>query len=456
MKKHDSRAAVLSNLGDDDRGIGIIMAVITAGVLFGFLGLCFDLGRILIAQNELQTYVDSATLAATLELDGTDEGVDRARQAAIDTPNRWVFGTKVVPSPEVYFAEAVGGPWVADPPVPPTNYRFARVKSEGPVTLYFLPLFGMLTGASGTADGGAVGAATLGPVAALGPATLETFDVAANSGAGQLRPGSFSQGLLPYSPIAHLDPGRPVVTNPGYAGSDPFNFEIGRRYTMRWPPPGQRSNDLEGRCEGDIFDPNAGELLFDPPMQAAERGFIDIGKPLYNITGANGSAFIRQAIVSNTQSHGLVVGEPIVHVFGQRSTEDAALRERISQDSDPHSPTYAEYLANTDLYGNVIANGRRIVFMPVNNAYDEDKVVEFATFFLPPEDEVCCPEGPGMCGNGQGGGSGGNGNGNGGNGGGGNNSPKPCCAEYIGSGILYGIRNAASDKVGIYVPRLTQ
>ena len=365
MKKHDSREAVLSNLRDDDRGIGIVMAVITAGVVFGFLGLCFDLGRILIAQNELQTYVDSATLAATLELDGTDEGVDRARQAAIDTPNRWVFGTKVVPSPEVYFAEAVDGPWVADPPVPPTNYRFARVKSEGPVSLYFLPLFGILTGASGTANGGSVAAATLGgPVAAAGPATVETFHVGANSGSGQLRARGFKQGLLPYSPMAHLDPGRQPATNPGYAGPDPFNFVVGNQYTIRWPPPGQRSNTLAGRCAGDIYDPDAGELLFDPPMHASSRGFIDIGAPTYNIPGANGSSFIRQAIVSNTQSHGLVIGQPIVHARGQRTTEDTALRERIGQDQDLYSPTYADYMANTDLYGNIVANGRRIVFMP--------------------------------------------------------------------------------------------
>ncbi len=257
----------------------------------------------------------------------------------------------------------------------------------------------------------------------------------ANSGSGQLRARGFKQGLLPYSPMAHLDPGRQPATNPGYAGPDPFNFVVGNQYTIRWPPPGQRSNTLAGRCAGDIYDPDAGELLFDPPMHASSRGFIDIGAPTYNIPGANGSSFIRQAIVSNTQSHGLVIGQPIVHARGQRTTEDTALRERIGQDQDLYSPTYADYMANTDLYGNIVANGRRIVFMPVNNAYDEDKVVEFATFFLPPADEVCCPQGADLCED--------------------DNSPQPCCAEYIGSGVLYGIRKAASDKIGIYIPRLT-
>ncbi len=196
---------------------------------------------------------------------------------------------------------------------------------------------------------------------------------------------------------------------------------------------------------------------------AGERGFIDIGRPTFQWAGANGSAFIRQAIVSNSQSHGLVVGEPLIHVNGQRSTEDAALRERISQDADSYSQTYAAYIGNTDPNGKIHGNGRRIVFMPAQNSWDGDRVVEFATFFLPPEDEVCCPQGPGMCGNGQGGGSGSGGGGNGGgggnSGGGGNagvNSPKPCCAEYVGSGILYGMRRAASGDVAVYVPRLTE
>ena len=105
--------------------------------------------------------------------------------------------------------------------------------------------------------------------------------------------------------------------------------------------------------------------------------------PTFKLTGVNGSAFIRQAIVSNTQSHGIVVGEPLVHVNGQRSTEDAALRERISQDDDPYSRTYADYMENADsITGKIEGTGRRIVFMPVQNPFDEDRVVQFANVLL--------------------------------------------------------------------------
>ena len=452
MKNRPAALGSSENIVDKKRGIGLIITVVAAAVLFGILALTFDLGRIYIAQNELQTFTDAAALAATPELDGTDEGVVRARDIAETYPNRWTFGSQAVSNPTVYFGEDVDGPWLETPPSPPEDYRFIRVEAEGPVQLFFLPIFSVLAGTSSSPSQQAFAATGPGPLALAIPAALNSYDVRADSGAGQLRKSVFQQGLLPYSPHAHLDPGRAPVINPGFAEQDPFNFEVGRQYTIRWPPPGQRSNNPEGRCEGDIFDPAAGEMLFDPQMPAASRGFIDIGKPTLNWNGANGSAFIREAIVSNTQSHGIVLGEPVVHVNGQRSTEDAALRERISQDDDACSRTYAEYLGNSDVNGKITGNGRRLVFMPVQNSFDADKVVEFATFFLPPKDEVCCPLGPGLCGNGQGGGSGGGG----GNGGNANNSPKPCCAEYIGSGIMYGMRRAASGDVAVYVPRLTE
>ena len=271
MKKRWAAPGISRNAVDNRRGVGLIITVVAAGVLFGILALTFDLGRIYIAQNELQTFTDAAALAATPELDGTDEGVVRAREIAETYPNRWTFGTQAVSDPDVYFANNVDGPWMEVPPSPPEGYRFFRVVAEGPVQLFLLPIFSGLTGGSSSGSSQqAFAASGLGPLALAIPAALNSFDVQADSGAGQLRKTVFQQGLLPYSPHAHLDPGRAPVINPRYTGledpppSDPFNFEVGRRYTIRWPPPGQRTNDLEGRCEGDIFDPDADEMVFDP------------------------------------------------------------------------------------------------------------------------------------------------------------------------------------------------
>ena len=144
--------------------------------------------------------------------------------------------------------------------------------SVGPVQLYFLPVFSSLIGGSTTAGTPAFALSAFGPLGLAMPTAANTFEVGADSGAGQLRKSMFQQGLLPYAPHAHLDPGRAPVVNPGASEPDPFGFEIGRRYTIRWPPPGQRTNDLEGRCEGDIYDPDAGELFFDPPMGGGGTG----------------------------------------------------------------------------------------------------------------------------------------------------------------------------------------
>ena len=47
-------------------------------VMLGMLGLTFDLGRMFVAKNELQTYVDAAALAGAKQLDGLKTGVDNS------------------------------------------------------------------------------------------------------------------------------------------------------------------------------------------------------------------------------------------------------------------------------------------------------------------------------------------------------------------------------------------
>jgi hypothetical protein len=202
------------------------------------------------------------------------------------------------------------------------------------------------------------------------------------------------------------------VTNPGFSEPDPFNFIVGKKYTLRWPPPGQRDKPANW-CEGDK------EANFISPDPSSERGFIDIGK----MPGSGGSSYIRQAIVDNVQTHPLRIGEPVVHVAGNRGTESSALQERVRQDTDEYSETWAEYRSNK-LAGKRVGNGRRVVFVPVNNPYDGDRIVDFAAFMLPTESEVC-----------------------------GTSNVAPCCAEYIGSGLLFG-KPAAADKIGVYYTRL--
>jgi Flp pilus assembly protein TadG len=77
-----------------DRGFVLIALSVAMLVLLGVMGMAFDFGRIYIARNEAQVFTDAAAMAAASKLDGTEGGLDRARQAVARLPGRWNLGTR--------------------------------------------------------------------------------------------------------------------------------------------------------------------------------------------------------------------------------------------------------------------------------------------------------------------------------------------------------------------------
>lgn len=77
-----------------ERGFVLIVMAACMFLLLAVIGLCFDLGRIYIARNEAQIFVDAASLAAAQQIDGTAAGIDRARGAAKTLRNRWNLGAE--------------------------------------------------------------------------------------------------------------------------------------------------------------------------------------------------------------------------------------------------------------------------------------------------------------------------------------------------------------------------
>jgi len=75
---------------------GFVLIGMSVGVLLllASLGMAFDFGRIYIARNEAQIFTDAAALTAALKLDGTSSGIDAAREAVNQLPNRWSMGTR--------------------------------------------------------------------------------------------------------------------------------------------------------------------------------------------------------------------------------------------------------------------------------------------------------------------------------------------------------------------------
>lgn len=377
-----------------ERGMVLIAAALTIVLLIGMLGLAFDLARMYTARNELQAYVDAASIAATFELDGTNDGIDHARNKALNYPGKWGFESYRPQSITVAFSDSATGPY-SETPASPANVSFVRVTAQAPVQVYFLPGF-----------------STVAP----GPAAVllligRTQTIQARATSGQFLVNDFTNGLLPYSPDVH-DPSNKTT----------FGWVPGRMYTLRWPPMGQRDNKKQW-CDGDEI------ANYVTPGSANDRGFIDIA--------GNGSSDIREAIVNNRQTRPVAIGDTVVDDGGNRGTESDALRARHDQDTDQTSQTYAEYLSkiNDPNYSGPKGNGRRFVIVPVRNGAT-NVVIGFGGFFL--HGDVCRLGGDSLLG---------------GNGGGGQENSSTCCAEFVGPAIVPG-RRAGNTNMGAYKVKL--
>lgn len=110
-------------------------------LLLAVIGLCFDLGRIYIARNEAQVFVDAASLAAAQHIDGTAAGLDRARGAVTRLPNRWNLGTEPFTGVIVEFS-GDGEHWESQPK-DTAAVHFARVTApDNQLGIVFLRVAG--------------------------------------------------------------------------------------------------------------------------------------------------------------------------------------------------------------------------------------------------------------------------------------------------------------------------
>src|SRR5260221_218062 len=90
---------------------GYILVMLSLSVVFllGMGGLAIDIGRMYVTKSEAQSFVDSAALSATLQLDGTDLGVTRAQTAVGNNPKKWQFQNSNFTNVTTAFATASSG-----------------------------------------------------------------------------------------------------------------------------------------------------------------------------------------------------------------------------------------------------------------------------------------------------------------------------------------------------------
>jgi Flp pilus assembly protein TadG len=331
---------------NNQRGYTTIVLAASLLVIIGAAGLAIDVGRIYSAKSDVQNFVDSASIYATMQLDGTAAGIANALAAVTTTQGlfKWDFATKAIPTSNIVVSFARGtvdAPNIPDPstwttaPIDPTYYRFAQVYTSVSVPLSFMGAFWNYSPGSGTGQTGSNYVPVnyqRSPVLAAGLSLNGTFGVTATSQAGQTMITNYPVGLLPFSPVA-------------WAPTTPDNFGLvpGTVYTIRYPSVGgQKAGNV---CPGDTNAPWINNL----PSQ--DRGYW----------GSTSAAALRGEIVDSQQVQPLQVGQVVPMVGGNKNTEGSALATRVGEDSDTTSSTFSQYLSGG------LGNGRRIVGLPINS-----------------------------------------------------------------------------------------
>jgi Flp pilus assembly protein TadG len=374
-------------------GFTLIASAICSFAVIGSTGLAVDLGRMYIAKNEVQAFADAAAIAAAQQLDGTTNGLTRARTAAQGVTNRWNLGTQLVTNPTVEFSlpNGAGGlnfTWAAAPS-PATSYSVVRVHATVPVQLFFLSA---LAGRNQSFVGAqAIGAQT--------PVT------------------SFKQGLFPFSPFGHMfeiGTGVPCGPNPQPGCRDQISgLVIGNEYTLRWASnPNPNGGGGGNMCAGDRTSPVVAQQMIDIANSAgsSERGFIEN-------TAASVS---RETVINDYQSVTRSVGDLVTMTGGAMQTIYDALQERIFQDTNQSATNAQQYFSGPH-------NNRRVVACIINDGQvvngSQFRAVEIGSFLLLPGSTY---------------GSGGN---------------QGWCAVYLGP-FCQGCKSNAAGSSGAYVVRL--
>jgi Flp pilus assembly protein TadG len=341
-----------------ERGYILVAFTLAAAFLIGMTGLAIDIGRMYIAKNEAQSFVDSMALTAAAKLNGDQSGVFAAAAAVSGgvSTKLWNLGTTPfsADATTVEFSssdapgawtDAAGVPvnaYVAGGPKNPVSTDRVRVSTTVQVPLTLLRAIVPKTAQGITASATAV-----------------------RSGASEYGPNT---NVVPLSPTSHK-----AINTQIDDPDDPFGFRVGQYYTLRWEKQGSGKTTS---CAGDgaqvikYFQDYKGENWLDPVCQGASTCKTALERDGLDYTIAAGPNFEIDTKEGNASS--------IVHA------SDA----RVGDDTDS---TSTSYFGDNGYLAKHLGNGRRIVYAPVNdgtvtgsgsNSYS--RLVGFGAFLLMP------------------------------------------------------------------------
>lgn len=299
-----------------ESGYVLITMAAAAIALFGALGLAVDVGRMFIAKTETQAFCDSAAMAATLQLNGTMNGITAAQNAVANNLNNWNLDTARIPTVQVDFATSAAGPWATNPNSA-SGYIYARVQATAPVNLFFIPVV----------------------------VSLQVQNVNSLAVGGQIaQNGSIPQGLGPFSAIG---------PNP----NDPnFGLVVGQQYDIHWPAfNGSRAGCSPSTPDGCFIRPTC-----SGDSQAAKAEVVtQWGASNHGYWGSNSNNTIAQEVLDVTQLQAVQAGQDITMSSGNKQAEAGNLDTRVNEDGDvtDNDPTAYEDSSTH--------NGRRLLGLPV-------------------------------------------------------------------------------------------
>ena len=300
-----------------EAGFSLPLLICCAVVLFGMLGLAFDMGRMFITKNELQTFADASAMAALSSMNGTQQGIQAANATATAgplgtvKPNGYNFDTTAITDVTATYATSFGGTYdsYATASSPATNnYAFIKVTANANLPMNFLPVI---------------------------PGVPNSITLSASAIAGQ-KGSSSTNSLAPFMPDGH-----------DMTDTIHFGFVVGQEYTLKW---GNGSTT----CGGDL---NSNPPFVDPDP-SSQHGFVNLGQ-------GNSNSALRDAIVYGADPNSPVQLDTLLQgVPGNRgSSIFSALSALAAQDTDD-TDTYPDYLT---ALANGTANGRRIITVAIGN-----------------------------------------------------------------------------------------
>lgn len=164
------------------RGAVLVTFAMALIVIFGFMGLAFDVGRLYLARNEAQAFCDAAALAGAVMLNGKKpdlalDAVDGTFMGSTGTWKRFDFQNTGFTNYTVKFAQdSADGPFVElARGANAAGYRFIEVTATASLPMYLSPI---LTG-------------------------VNQRNAAARAVGAQVKKDYWDEGLAPFAPKGH-------------------------------------------------------------------------------------------------------------------------------------------------------------------------------------------------------------------------------------------------------------